>query len=126
MCSYVHVYRAHKIILRMIFNLRYDEGCRTLFKTKKVLTAVSIFISKYVCYVTKHLYMFKVQGDNDNYNTICIVLKIRKFKTSMFKNLPHYYYVPLYSALPGNVKCIDSYYKSSENSPPQPLLLFSE
>nr|CAI5857714.1 unnamed protein product [Callosobruchus analis] len=95
----------------MIFNFPYHKSCRTLFKIKKN-TLVSIFISKCVCYVKKHLSMLEVQWKNHNYNTSCTALKIPKFKTSMFKNSPHYY-VTLHecNALSRNVKCIDSYYK---------------
>ncbi|VEN50027.1 unnamed protein product [Callosobruchus maculatus] len=77
--GYIRVFRALKRILRMIFNLRYHENCRTSFKVKKILTLVSIFILKCVSYVKKHLSMFEVQGDNQHYNARCTTLKIPKF-----------------------------------------------
>nr|CAI5820071.1 unnamed protein product [Callosobruchus analis] len=76
--GYRGVLRAQKTILRMIFNHRYHERGTALSELKKVLTLLSIFKLKCVCYVKKHLSVFEVQRGNHNYNPRYTALKIPK------------------------------------------------
>ena len=105
MCD--RVLASQKRILRLIFNLKPMESCRTTFMTKKILTFFGIYIYKCAAFVIKNKPLFKILGSTGHYNVRNNnTLLVPKHKTSMYKDSPTYNCIKIYNKLPKELKSL--------------------
>lgn len=103
------VFILQKRIVRLIFNLRSGESCRTIFKEKKLLTLPCVYIFKCLMYTKQNLDMFVKISDNHAYHTRHgKLLSIPTHKTTVYKQSPWYNCISLYNSLPNTVREISS------------------
>lgn len=104
------VFICQKRILRLIFNMGYNESCRIVYKDKKILTTPCIFMLKCLCYIKKNMDLFVKRNNYHLYNTRHgDLLSIPKHLTTAFKHAPHYNCIILYNNLPQEIRMITQY-----------------
>lgn len=104
------VFICQKRILRLIFNMGYNESCREMYKNKKILTAPCIFILKCLCYIKRNMDLFVKRNQYHFYSTRHgDLLSIPNHLTTTFKHAPHYNCIILYNNLPQEIRMITQY-----------------
>ena len=65
------VFVCQKRLIRLIFQMNYNESCKYIFKTKKILTTPCIFIFKCLMYTKKNMDLFTQRNNCHSYSTRC-------------------------------------------------------
>lgn len=99
------VFIIQKRILRLMFSLDYRESCREIFKCKCILTFISIYILKLLCFVYLNQRKFKKNVDIHDYPTrnkekLCL----GKCTHQKYKKSPVYAGCSLFNILPDDIK----------------------
>lgn len=99
------VFVNQKRIVRLIFNLDFQESCKPTFIKYKILTIPSIYILKCVLFVRRNLQKYNMNGHCHEYNTRHNEqLRIPLHHTTKFKKSPIYNTTVLYNKLPAYLK----------------------
>lgn len=101
----IRLFIMQKKIIRLIFNMRNTESCKSVFVDKKIMTLPCIYIFKLLLYVKKNIHLYETNCKYHNYNT-------RKGKelitvnhnTSKYEYSPSYAGVKLFNKLPEHYK----------------------
>lgn len=99
------VFILQKRILRLIFNMKYNDTCRNVFKENEILTVPSVYIYKCLLFARDNMALFDTLDITHSYNTRHGNLyAIPPHKTSTFKDSPYYNSIIFYNNLPKNVR----------------------
>lgn len=99
------IFILQKRILRLLFNLEYNQSCREIFKENKILTVTSIYLMKLLTYIFVNKNKFTHNGDFHNYptrgrNLICL----SKHSHQFYKKSPINFGCRVYNLLPDEIK----------------------
>lgn len=99
------VFILQKRIIRLIFNLNFNETCRLIYKEKNILTVPCIYIYKCLIYTKCNIHVFSKASDTHEYKTRHgQLLSIPSHRTSIFKHSARYNCVSIYNALPKQLR----------------------
>lgn len=103
-----NVFIIQKRVIRLMYDMKYTESCKGIFKSKNICTIIAIYI--YECL----LFMFKNKQSLFNHNTVhkydtrTVDINYPIHRLTLTERNPHYMCIRLYNNLPDNFKCIES------------------
>lgn len=103
------VFIMQKRIIRLIFNLDFQQTCREHFRNHKILTFPSIYIYKCILYAKNHFNEFPRNQDFHKYSTrhgkqFCIP----KHSTTLYEHSPQYNGIKFFNHLPLSIKTLNN------------------
>jgi len=104
------ILRIQKRIIRSMVAVSARTSCRQLFKELNILTLVSLYIMKVICYIRKHHQFVDLNSNIHAYNTWRKMdIHIQSYNTDLYKISVINMSTKLYNKLPGYINEIDSY-----------------
>nr|CAI5830945.1 unnamed protein product [Callosobruchus analis] len=78
-----------KRILRLIYNLNYNDSCREVFRKNKIFTVTAIYLFKLLSHIKRNREKYINNGFNHHYSTRCRdEICLEKFNHSFFFEVP--------------------------------------
>ena len=98
-----------KRVIRVIFNLKYLDSCRQIFRCKSILTLTGIYLYKIMVYTYKEQNRLTKHEDIHEYNTRgkCKLYPRRHYH-SFYERSPSYCGITYFNKLPDDIKSINS------------------
>lgn len=97
-----------KRVIRIIFNLKYLDSCRQIFRSKNILTLTGIYLYKIIIYTYKEKNRLIKHEDIHEYNTRGkYKLYTRRHYHSFYERSPSYCGITYFNKLPDDIKSIN-------------------
>jgi hypothetical protein len=97
-------------VIRSIVGVNSRISCRQLLKELNILTIVSLYILKVICYIRKHHQFVELNPNIHTYNTRRKMdIYIQSYSTAFYARSVIHMGAKLYNKLPGYIKEIESY-----------------
>lgn len=94
-----------KRVVRLIYDLEYRESCRSTFRKERILTFISIYLLKVLCYIYKSRLELVTHSDVHSHNTRGrLHLRTPQHNYSFYEKSPLYAGISLFNILPEHVR----------------------
>lgn len=98
------VFLIQKRVVRSIFNLRYRQTCRGVFKKQQILTIYGLYIFECIMYLFKNKDKFVECGENHSYPTRSNDFSFPIHRLTLSEKHPNYMAIRLFNKLPNSIK----------------------
>lgn len=99
------VFISQKRILRLIYNLGYNESCRNTFRSSELLTFPSIYIYKCATFMKENPQKFQKYIPTHSYSTRnCGAYSVPQHTLTLFRRSPEFACISIYNGLPDSLK----------------------
>lgn len=106
------VFLNQKQAIRIMFNMKFRESCRSVFRKHKILTVAALYIYECVCFVKNYPTYFANYSFTHNHGTrLKHNFKYPNHRLTLTHKSALYMCLKLYNSLPNNLKIITSNYK---------------
>nr|XP_023020285.1 uncharacterized protein LOC111508887 isoform X1 [Leptinotarsa decemlineata]XP_023020286.1 uncharacterized protein LOC111508887 isoform X1 [Leptinotarsa decemlineata]XP_023020287.1 uncharacterized protein LOC111508887 isoform X1 [Leptinotarsa decemlineata]XP_023020288.1 uncharacterized protein LOC111508887 isoform X1 [Leptinotarsa decemlineata] len=103
--EFLRVFVSQKRLVRLIFNLNYQDSCRSIFKENKILTVPAVYIFRCIIFAKQNIDNYSCNSEKHEYNTRHgNLLKIPKHRTTFYERSPDYNAIIYYNKLPESLK----------------------
>lgn len=102
------IFVAQKRLIRTMFQMKFRESCRGVFKANSILTVYALYIYECLMFIFKFMDKFTVHNVEHNYPTRSVNINYPYHRLTLTEKSPHYMCIKLYNNLPNEVKSISS------------------